>query len=69
LLLAFLLGSLLEQNVEQSLIIATGDYTAFLRSPISLGFLIMAAAAVLFPIFASVARGIGRRAAAQSVQQ
>ena len=53
LLLAFLLGSLLEQNLQQSLIISTGDYTTFIRSPISAAFLIAAFATFLWPLLSS----------------
>jgi len=52
LLLAFLLGSLLEQNLQQSLIISTGDYSAFIRSPINAAFMAAATLTLVWPIFA-----------------
>jgi putative tricarboxylic transport membrane protein len=50
LLLAFLLGSLLEQNLRQGLILGYGSPIVFLSSPISLAFLAVAGLALLMPL-------------------
>ena len=42
-LLAFVIGSMFEQNLRQGLIVGYGDPLVFLRSPISAGFLLAAA--------------------------
>jgi putative tricarboxylic transport membrane protein len=50
LLLAFLLGSLLEQNLRQGLIMGYGSLSVFVSSPISLTFLSIAGATLLLPL-------------------
>jgi len=50
LLLAFLLGSLLEQNLRQGLILGYGSPLVFLTSPISLAFLAGAALTLALPL-------------------
>lgn len=59
LLLAFLLGSLLEENLRQGLILGFGSPLVFIHSPISLAFLIVAALTLLLPAARSL---IGRGA-------
>jgi putative tricarboxylic transport membrane protein len=54
LLLAFLLGSLLEQNLRQALIVGYGSPTVFLTSPISLSFLSVAGLTLLVPLLRSL---------------
>ena len=43
LVLAFVLGPMMENNLRKSLILSQGDLTTFLTRPISAGFLIAAA--------------------------
>ena len=50
LLLAFVLGSMFEQNLRQGLIIGFGNPLVFLTSPISAGFLGLAAIVMLAPL-------------------
>ena len=50
LLLAFLLGSLLEQNLRQGLILGFGDPRIFLSSPISLSFILAAGLTLVLPL-------------------
>jgi putative tricarboxylic transport membrane protein len=56
LLLAFLLGSLLEQNLRQGLILGYGNPVVFLASPISLAFVAAAVLTLALPLV----RGAGR---------
>lgn len=56
LLLAFLLGSLLEQNLQQSIILSAGEFNVFMNSPIAVAFSIAAIAILLVPLIS------GRRA-------
>lgn len=57
LLLAFLLGSLLEEDFRQSLILGLGDPFVFVESPISLAVILFTIAVLLAP----VARNLGAR--------
>ena len=50
LLLAFVLGSMFEQNLRQGLIIGFGNPLVFVTSPISAGFLVLAGIVVLAPL-------------------
>jgi putative tricarboxylic transport membrane protein len=50
LLLAYVLGSMFEQNLRQGLIIGFGDPLVFLKSPISAAFLALACLVVLAPL-------------------
>ncbi len=56
LLLAFVLGSMLEQNLRQGLILGLGSPLVFLRSPISLAFLSVAALTLLVPLLRPLLR-------------
>jgi len=56
LLLAFLLGSLLEQNLQQSVILSAGDLTSVLRSPIALVFGLSAILVLTTPLFIATLR-------------
>ena len=42
LVVGFVLGPLMEENFRRALILVEGDYTIFVREPISLGFLLVA---------------------------
>lgn len=50
-ILALVLGGILEENFRRSLIISEGDYSIFMTHPISAGLLIMALLSLLSPIF------------------
>jgi TctA family transporter len=47
LLLGFVIGPLLEENFRRAMLIARGDWTTFVTRPVSLGLLLLAAAALL----------------------
>jgi len=68
LLLAFVLGSLFEQNLRQGLIIGFGDPLVFLRQPISAAFLALSAVLLVAPAITSRWRSSEKRAAAASSQ-
>jgi putative tricarboxylic transport membrane protein len=63
LILGFVLGPLMEENLRRSLLISRGDPSVFLAEPISLGFLV--AAALLLIIVAAPAIRAGRERALQ----
>ncbi len=50
LVLALVLGKMLETTLRQSLILSRGDFSIFVSRPISLGFLIVAALLLIIPI-------------------
>lgn len=50
LILAMILGAIMEENMRQALQISTGDWTVFLTKPISLTLLIMAVIALVVPL-------------------
>jgi putative tricarboxylic transport membrane protein len=50
LVLALVLGKMLETTLRQSLILSRGDFSIFVSRPISLGFLIVAALLLIAPI-------------------
>lgn len=56
LLLAFVLGGMLEQNLRQGLIIGYGDARVFLSSPISAAFLALAVVVALGPVLLALAK-------------
>jgi len=49
-ILALVLGGILEENFRRALIISGGDYTVFVKQPISAGLLVMAVLSLLSPI-------------------
>lgn len=51
LVLGFILGPILEENLRRALVISRGDPSVFLTRPVSLGFLIAAAALLIFTLF------------------
>ncbi len=66
-LLAFVIGSMFEQNLRQGLIVGFGDPLVFIGSPISAAFLAFAAAIVVFPLVAArISRARRARHDAQS---
>ena len=56
LVLAFVLGPMLENNLRKSLILSHGDFTIFVERPISAVCLVLAAAALLAPLLPALAR-------------
>jgi putative tricarboxylic transport membrane protein len=66
LVLAFVLGPMLENNLRKSLILSHGDFTIFVERPISAVCLALAAAALLGPLLPGLARRRARIAAEQS---
>lgn len=52
LVLALVLGRLLETTLRQSLILSRGEFSVFVTRPISLGFLVVAVILLVIPIFA-----------------
>jgi TctA family transporter len=53
-LLGFILGPLMEENLRRALLISRGDPTVFVTRPISLAFLVLAAASLLVVILPAV---------------
>ncbi|MCU7941854.1 MAG: tripartite tricarboxylate transporter permease, partial [Candidatus Thiodiazotropha sp. (ex Cardiolucina cf. quadrata)] len=49
-ILALVLGGILEENFRRSLIISEGDYSIFVTHPISAGLLVLAVLSLLSPI-------------------
>jgi len=65
LVLAFVLGPMLENNLRKSLILSHGEFTIFFDRPISAICLVLAAAALLAPLLP----GLGRRRAGVALDQ
>jgi putative tricarboxylic transport membrane protein len=57
--IAFILSKLFEDGLRRSLIMSAGDFTVFVRRPISLAFLILTVLSIVF-----ITRGKWKRAAA-----
>ncbi len=51
LIMAFILGPMLENSMRQSLLMSLGDFSIFFRRPISASFLIISLSLLLSPIF------------------
>ena len=66
LVLAFVLGPMLENNLRKSLIMSHGDFTIFVERPISAVCLALAAAALIGPLLPGLARRRARIAADQT---
>jgi putative tricarboxylic transport membrane protein len=66
LVLAFVLGPMLENNLRKSLILSHGDFTIFVERPISATCLVLAAAALAAPLLPALARRRARIAAEQT---
>ena len=66
LVLAFVLGPMLENNLRKSLILSHGDFTIFVERPISAVCIILAAAALVGPLLPGLARRRARIAADQT---
>jgi TctA family transporter len=49
-ILALVLGPMLEESFRQSLLSSRGDFSTFITRPISLGFLIVAVMLLVIPI-------------------
>ena len=66
LILAFVLGPMLENNLRKSLILAHGDFAIFISRPISAVCLVLAFAALVAPLLPALARRRTDLAASQS---
>jgi putative tricarboxylic transport membrane protein len=66
LVLAFVLGPMLENNLRKSLILSLGDFTIFIERPISAVCLVLAAAALAAPLLPALARRRARLATDQT---
>jgi len=66
LVLAFVLGPMLENNLRKSLILSHGDFTIFIERPISAACMVLAAAALAAPLLPALARRRARIAANQT---
>ena len=66
LVLAFVLGPMLENNLRKSLILSQGDFTFFIERPISAVCLALAAAVLVAPLLPALARRRARLAMDQS---
>ena len=61
LLLGFVLGPLMEENLRRSLLLSRGDMMTFIDRPISAGFIAVCAAIILWTMFATLKRNLQRR--------
>jgi len=66
LVLAFVLGPMLENNLRKSLILSQGDFTIFIERPISAVCLVLATAALAAPLLPTLARRRARLATDQT---
>jgi len=57
LLLGLVLGPMLEENFRRAMVVSDGDWSIFLRRPISLGFLLLAVALLLAVTLPNIRRG------------
>jgi putative tricarboxylic transport membrane protein len=64
--LAFVLGPMLENNLRKSLILSHGDFMFFIERPISAACLALAAAALAAPLLPALARRRAKIAAEQT---
>ncbi len=69
LLLGFVLGPLMEENLRRSLLLSRGDMMTFIDRPISAGFIAFCAAIVLWTVFTSLKRTMKRRERQRDLQQ
>ena len=61
LVLALVLGPMMETSFRQSLLISRGDLGIFVTRPLSAAMMAVAVAAIVIPAVASIARSVGRR--------
>jgi putative tricarboxylic transport membrane protein len=66
LVLAFVLGPMLENNLRKSLILSHGDFQIFLTRPISAACLLLAIAALVGPLLPALARRRGNLAPSET---
>ena len=65
LVLGLLLGSIMEKNMRQALVISRGDWSYFVTRPISLGLLIFVVVTFAFPFIKSaIKKGKAKKASA-----
>ncbi|TWG67666.1 MULTISPECIES: tripartite tricarboxylate transporter permease [unclassified Aminobacter] len=65
LLMGFILGPLMEENLRRALMLNRGDFSVFIKSPISLTCLLLTALLLLWPLISGLRQKIRARAAAQ----
>lgn len=56
LILAMVIGPMMEEALRQSLILSAGSFTIFLEKPISAGFILAAALLLVLPLLSHVGR-------------
>jgi len=56
LVLGFILGPMMEENFRRALVLSQGDFIVFIREPISLGFLLLAAGLILLASLPKIRR-------------
>jgi TctA family transporter len=61
LLLGFVLGPMMEENLRRALLLSRGDMMTFIERPISAGFLAVGAALILWTAFSTFKRALQRR--------
>jgi TctA family transporter len=61
LLLGFVLGPMMEENLRRAMLLSRGDPSTFIERPISATVLAMCAALLLWTLYAAVKRGMKRR--------
>jgi putative tricarboxylic transport membrane protein len=66
LVLAFVLGPMLENNLRKSLILSQGDFMIFIERPISAVFLGLVAVVLVAPLLPALARRRAQSAPSQS---
>jgi len=56
LLLGFILGPMMEENLRRALLLSRGDWTAFVTRPLSAGLLIAAALMIVVVMLPSISK-------------
>ncbi|MFW5834673.1 MAG: tripartite tricarboxylate transporter permease [Pseudomonadota bacterium] len=70
LMLGFILGPMLEENLRRTLVISRGDYTVFVERPVSLTLLIATLLLIFVPLFLALRRRpLGRAAPSSSANR
>jgi TctA family transporter len=67
LMLGFVLGPLMEENLRRALLLSRGDMMTFIDRPISAGFIAFSAAIILWTVYTSVKRGMKSRERARDL--
>ena len=69
LLLGFVLGPLMEENLRRSLLLSRGDLMTFIDRPISAGFIAFCVAIIVWTMYATLKRNLKRREHAKDMAQ